>query len=58
MRGHMWLNKVASVLGPLWRDKVSPIDIKTNWRFTVRFTASVADTGGRLALWYHVYGSL
>ena len=32
-------------------------DIKTNWRFTVRFTASVAGTGGRLALWYHVYGS-
>ena len=29
------------------------IDIITNWLFTVRFTAA-----GRLALWYHVYGSL
>ena len=26
--------------------------------FVYSFIATVADTGGRLALWYHVYGSL
>ena len=34
------------------------IDIKTNWLFKVRFYCVMADTGCRLTLWYHVYGSL
>ena len=34
------------------------IDIKTNWRFTVRFYYISGWHTGRLVLWYHVYGSL